>query len=101
MTVPTVHHWLAGDEFNADRMNEIGTAIAWIRNPPMVHVARKNTGQSISTNIWTKLSFDTLYNSFDPYDFWDSGTPDQLIIREPGWYSFEIQFSGVITVDTR
>jgi hypothetical protein len=100
--VPDVHHWLAGDDFNAQRMNEIGTAIDWIRNPPMVHVARKLTGQSISPlNTWVKISFDTVYNSYDPYGFFNAGTPDQLTVQVPGWYMCEIQFSGSISTDTR
>ena len=102
MSIPPVHHWLAGDDFNADRMNEIGDSINWIRNAPMTHVARRSTGQSIGVaNTWTKISFDTVFNSYDPYDFFDAGTPDQLTITEAGWYSFEISFSGVITTDTR
>lgn len=99
--VPAVHHWLAGDEFNAERMNEVAAAIDWIRNPPMVHVTRKLTGQSIPSGTWTKISFDTVVNGYDPYDFWQPGSPDQLTVTVPGWYSCEIQFSGVITVDNR
>jgi hypothetical protein len=101
MSVPEVHHWLAGDEFNANRMNEVGDLINWITNPPMVHVSRQSTGQVIPSNTWTKISFDTVVNSYDPYDFYDSGTPDQLTIREAGWYTCELSFSAVITVDSR
>lgn len=100
--VPSVHHWLAGDEFNSLRMNEIAAAIDFIRNPPMVHVARKLTGQLISpAATYNKVSFDTLYNSYDPYGMWSAGTPDQLTVQVPGWYMCELQFSGVITTDTR
>lgn len=101
MSVPAVHHWLAGDEFNATRMNEVANAIEWLRNPPMVHVARRSTGQAITANAWNLLSFDTLYNSYDPYGIWDVGNPGYLTFTEAGWYTCELQFSAAISVDSR
>lgn len=101
MSAPSVHHWLAGDEFNATRMNEIGTMIGWIRNAPMVHVARRNTGQAISSNTWTKISFDNVYNGYDTYGFFDFGNPDKVTITQAGWYTCELQFSAAIGVDSR
>jgi hypothetical protein len=102
MSIPNVHNWLAGDEFNAVRMGEISDAIQWLRNPPMVHVARRTTTQAIPSNTWTKISFNTLVNSYDPYGFWNAGTPDLITITEPGWYTCEVQLSFVGTAtDTR
>jgi len=101
MSVPNVHHWLAGEEFNATRMNEIGNLIKWIRNPPMVHVARRTTGQAITSNTWTKISFDTVFNSYDPYTFFDAGSPDKITVTEPGWYSCEIRIAMSTATDTR
>jgi len=102
MTIPNIHTWLAGDEFNAMRMNEVADAIAFLQNPPMVHVGRRLTTQSIPSSVWTKITFDTVYNGYDPYGMWDSGTPDQITIVEPGWYSCEVHLSLAATsTDTR
>ena len=91
-TVPPVHSWLAGDEMNAMRMNEIKDQIDFLRNPPMVHVARLNTAQTL-TNTWNFISFDTVVNSYDPYTMWDSGNPDQLTCTIAGWYWVQGQFA--------
>lgn len=94
MSVPVVHRWLAGDEFNAARMNEVAAAIEWLRNPPTVHLLRRSTAQTgIVATTWTKLTFDTVVNSYDPWDFYDALSPDTITIKEPGWYSIEMQFS--------
>lgn len=92
MSVPEIHHWLAGDSWNADRLNEVKTQIDWLRNPPMVHLRRRAT-QSITggTSVWTKVIFDTIVA--DPYGFYDAGTPDTVTVTEPGWYSCEIYCS--------
>ncbi len=90
MSVPDIHHWLAGDDFNATRMNEIRDQINWLRNPPTVHVARSITTQTIPFQTWTKVSFDTVVNSYDPYVFFDAGTPDRITITQAGWYTCEI-----------
>jgi hypothetical protein len=91
MTIPVIHNWMAGDEFNAERMNEVAAAIEFLRNPPMVRVNRNSaqTGFS-STGTWNKISFNNLYNNYDPWNMWDSGTPDTITFTEPGWYSCEI-----------
>jgi hypothetical protein len=96
MTVPAVHHWYAGDMWNATRMNEITNQINWMQNPPMVHLRRRTTTQSIPSAAWTKVSFDTVVNSYDPYDMYDSATdPTMVVFTEPGWYSCEIYSSWV------
>jgi|ERR1700754_3553599 len=102
MTIPSVHNWLAGDEWNADRLNEVGTAISFLRNPPFVRVGRRLTTQSVPTNTYTAISFDTVFNSYDPYDMFDAGTPTRVTIKEPGWYSCEgfLSLSATAT-DTR
>lgn len=94
-TAPSIHHWQAGDSMNAMRMNEIRDQIEWMQNPPMVHVGRRLTTQSFSggTGVAVKVSFDTVFNSYDPYGFFNAGTPDQLTITVAGWYSCEITTS--------
>lgn len=100
MTVaPTVHHWRAGDDVNAMRMNEIKASIDYIRNPPFAHVRRRTTTQTLTGSAWTKITFDQLVNSYDPYGMWDAGTPDRLTIDIAGWYIVQgvISFQGTAT----
>lgn len=94
-SVPTVHNWLAGDEINAVRMNEIAAQIDFVRNPPMAHVGRASSTQNLSGATWNKIVFDTLHST-DPYEMWDAGATDRLTCTIPGWYSVE----GVITVSS-
>jgi hypothetical protein len=94
-TIPPVHHWTAGEAMNDERMNEVTDAINWIRNPPMVHVSRQLTNQSIAVTTWTSVSFDTLDNNYDPYGMFDPGTPTQITCTVPGWYMVE----GVMIMD--
>lgn len=103
MTVPSIHHWLAGDAWNAARLNEVADTVSWLQNPPTIEVRRRTTTQAISGQSWTKVSFDTLVSSYDPYDMWDVGTPTQITFAEPGWYSCEIYttWSNFAAVDTR
>lgn len=91
-TAPPIHNWLAGDDFNADRMNEIGDQITFLRNPPMVHVARTITSQTLGQG-WNFISFDTVVNSYDPYGMFDSGSPDRISGQVAGWYTVEAQMS--------
>lgn len=86
-SVPNLHHWHAGDEVNAIRMNEIKDQINFLRNPPVCHVGRRLTNQSIATAGSWKVVFDTAF--YDPYEMWDAGTPDQITITVPGWYTYE------------
>lgn len=88
-SVPAIHTWSAGDDMNAARMNEIKTSIDFLRNPPMVHVGRTLTTQAATVGTFTKTSFDTLYNSYDPYGMWNAGTPTALTCTIPGWYTIE------------
>lgn len=89
---PDVHYWLAGDEMNAVRANEIKAQIDWLRNPPMVHVTRLSTAQTLTGN-WNIISFDTLVNSYDPYEMWDIGTPDVITAQVAGWYYVLTRFA--------
>lgn len=91
VSVPELHHWLAGEDMSATRMNEIKAQIDFLRNPPMVHVAR-NAAQTLSSG-WNAISFDTVLNGYDPYDMWDISDPSAVYSRVPGWYSVEGQFS--------
>ena len=91
--VPVVHHWLAGEDMNAERMNEIKAQIDFLRNPPMVHVARFTTIQTLTGGTWNAISFDLVINSYDPYDMFDSGQPTKVFSQVPGWYTVEGQFS--------
>jgi hypothetical protein len=93
--VPTVHHWRAGDEMNADRMEEIKDAIDFLRNPPTARVMRLVSSQNLPAGARTAITFDTLYNSYDPYGMWSAGTPDRLTCQVPGWYAVE----GVLNLD--
>lgn len=96
--VPNQHHWLAGEPMNAARMNEIATTIDWLRNPPMVHVGRTLTNQALTgTNATNVVSFDTLFNSYDPYDMWDPAAPTKLTCTVPGWY--DVGFAAIVSVD--
>lgn len=94
-TAPAIHHWKAGDEWNADRMTEVSNAISWMLNPPMVHVKRALSDQSIAVTTWTSISFDTLVSSYDPYGMWNAATPTQITAQIPGWYMCE----GVICMN--
>jgi hypothetical protein len=98
--VPETHHWLAGDAMNADRMNEVRDAIEWLRNPPMVHVRRRLTTQSLPGNQWNKIVFDQIANSYDPYGMFDTGATDRITATVPGWYSYEgvLAINGTATV---
>lgn len=91
-SVPPIHHWLGGDELNASRMNEIKDSIDFLRNPPMVHVRRRNSsfGFTAASGSWFAVSFDTLVNSYDPYGMWNVSQNAQLTIQVPGWYSCEM-----------
>ncbi len=84
---PSVHYWSAGDDMDAVRMNEIKDAIEWLRNPPLVHVQRLLSNISLPVNTWTTVEFDTEY--VDPYEMYDSGTPDTVTVTVPGWYTVE------------
>jgi hypothetical protein len=107
MSVPTIRHWLAGDKWNAENLNEIGDQINWLKNPPMIHLRRRNTVQTITggTNVWTKVRFDTLVNNYNPFEFTIdlASAPDILFVQEPGWYSCEIYtaWQSFGAVDTR
>jgi hypothetical protein len=98
-SVPTIHRWLAGDEANAVRFNEIRDQINFLRNPPMAHVQQRVSTQTFNTPpvAWQTMTFDTLVNSYDPYDMWDPAAPDRLTITVPGWYNCEIAVSVVQT----
>jgi hypothetical protein len=91
-TAPSVHNWLAGDDMNADRMNEIADQISFLRNPPMIHVTRTLTTQAL-TQGWNFINFDTVVNGYDPYDMFDSGAPDRITCQIAGWYTVEGQMS--------
>jgi hypothetical protein len=91
--IPVTHHWLAGDEMNADRMNEVRDAIEFLRNPPAVHVRRRLTAQTGITGTWTKILFDQVV--YDPYGMFDSGNSDRITATIPGWYTYE----GVISLN--
>lgn len=95
-SAPDVHHWRAGDDMSALRMNEIKTAIDFIRNPPFAHIRRRTTTQSLTGAAWNKVVFDQLANSYDPYGMWDAGATDRLTIEVPGWYIVQggISFTG-------
>lgn len=99
--LPEIHHWLAGDAVNAIRMNEIGDQIKFMMNPPLVHVARRLTQQAVAGTSYAKVSFDTVIS--DPYGMFDAGTPDQVMVTVPGWYSCEIvvAWASFGAVDTR
>lgn len=88
-TSPPVHNWLAGDAMNAARMNEIAAQMSFLRNPPMVHVQRALTAQTITTATWNFINFDTVVNSYDPYDMFDAGTPNVITAQLAGWYTIE------------
>lgn len=89
--IPNLHHWKAGDEVSAMRMNEIKAQIDFLRNPPMCHVARRLTNQGAAVG-GTAVIFDTAF--YDPYEMWDAGSPDHITVTVPGWYTYE----GVITM---
>lgn len=90
--VPSTHHWLAGDEMNADRMNEIRDSINWLRNPPVVQVRRRLTTQTgFVANAWKKIEFDQAV--YDPYTMFDISVPDRITATVPGWYSYEAVIS--------
>lgn len=91
-SAPIIHHWRGGDEMNASRMNEIKDSIDFLRNPPMVHVRRRNTNFSFTASSGTffVVTFDTLVNSYDPYGMWNPVTNGLLTIQVPGWYSCEM-----------
>lgn len=88
-SAPPIHRWHAGDEMNAARMQEIKDAIDWLRNPPMVHVSRRNTNQNATANVWTDVSFDTTVNNYDPYNMWDISDPTKVYCTVAGWYTYE------------
>lgn len=98
--IPVTHHWLAGEDMNADRMNEVAAAIEFLRNPPMIHVRRRLTAQSLTGSVWNKISFDQVVNSYDPTGMFDAGTPDRVTAQVPGWYSYEARISVVGTATT-
>lgn len=89
---PPIHHWLGGDELNATRMNEIKDSIDFLRNPPTVHVRRRNSNFAFtaSSGIYFAVPFDTLVSNYDPYGMWDPVQNAQLTIQVPGWYSCEM-----------
>lgn len=95
---PPIHHWLGGDDMNAARMNEIKDSIDFLRNPPMVHVRRRSSNFTFTaaSGSYFSIPFDTLVNSYDPYDMWDVGSPDVITIQVPGWYACEMvgQWAG-------
>lgn len=86
---PPVHRWRAGDAMNALRMNEITASLNWLRNPPTVHVGRTLTNQNATTGVYTFVSFDTNYNSYDPYNMWDISDPTKVYAQVAGWYTYE------------
>ncbi len=86
---PAIHRWKAGDAMNAVRMNEIRDAIEWLVNPPMVHVGRTLSNQTAAANTFTNISFDTTYNSYDPYNMWDISDPTKVYATVAGWYTYE------------
>jgi hypothetical protein len=100
MSIPNVHHWKAGDEVSALRMNEIKDQINFLRNPPACHVARRLSNQSIAAAGGHVVVFDTAF--YDPYEMWDPGDPDHITVTVPGWYTYEgvIQMTNA-AVDTR
>lgn len=92
--VPPVHYWLAGDAMTAVRMNEIKAQIDWLRNPPVVHVARLLTAQTgLLDDDYTIITFDTVVNSYDPYDMWDAGDPTKVTAPVSGWYTVFAQYA--------
>jgi hypothetical protein len=97
--VPSIHRWLAGDEVNAVRANEIKDLIDFLRNPPTVHVRRRlsNFAFTAASGSYFTVTFDTLVNSYDPYGMWDVGATDRLTIKVPGWYSCEMVTAWVGT----
>lgn len=90
---PDVHYWFAGDEMNAERMNEIKEQIDFLRNPPMVHVTRISTTQTLTGAAWSFINFDTVVNNYDPYNMWDVSDPDAVYATIAGWYVAQAQFS--------
>lgn len=96
---PPIHHWLGGDELNADRMNEIKDSIDFLRNPPMAHVRRRLSNQTIVTNTWHSVAWDEAVS--DSYSTWSEAT-FSLKIAVPGWYSCEMVIAwGGTATDTR
>jgi hypothetical protein len=84
---PPVHYWKAGDAMNAEVLNEIGTAIDWLTDPPLVHVTMITGSITLPVATWTNVAFTTAIS--DPYDMWDIGTPDTITVNVPGWYTVE------------
>lgn len=96
--VPPIHYWNAGDDMNASRMNEIADTINWMRDTPMVHVGRTLTNQATSaSSALNTASFDTLFNSYDPYDMWDPAAPTVVTAQVSGWY--DIEYGMVLSLD--
>lgn len=93
--VPIVHHWKAGDDMNAERMQEIKSVIDFLRNPPTVRVMRLSTTQAMTVNGRTTVVFDTLYNSYDPYGMWNVSASDRITCQVAGWYAVE----GVLSMN--
>lgn len=91
-TAPPIHHWLGGDDMNADRMNEIKDSIDFLRNPPTIHVRRRNSNFTFTaaSGSYFSIPWDTVVNSYDPYGMWNAGTPTLLTIQVPGWYACEM-----------
>lgn len=88
-TSPPIHHWQAGDEMNAVRMNEIVDSINWLRDPPLVDVQRLTSGnQSLPASTWTTITFDT--ENVDSYGMYDPTAPTLVTVTVPGWYAVEI-----------
>lgn len=94
-TVPIVHHWKAGDDMNAERMQEIKDVIDFLRDPPTVRVMRLGSTQAMTVNGRTTATLDTLYNSYDPYGMWNVSAPDRITCQVAGWYAVE----GVLCMD--
>lgn len=88
-TAPAIHHWLAGDEVNSSRLAEIASNIEFLRNPPTVRVGRLLSNQTIPINVWTTVTFDTVYNSYDPWGFYNAATPTLVTAAVAGWYMVE------------
>lgn len=95
--LPKVKVWTAGDQPNADGLNQVGYALKWLTNPPHAYIYQ-TSAQSTANAAWTAISFSAELRDTDT--MWTAGSPTRLTINSSGWWEFEYAIWWASAADT-
>jgi len=73
---------------DANFNTEVRNAALLMMNPPTASIRRASGSQSVTQNVLTVITMDTLnFDTEDPATpMWSSVNPSRITVRTPGWY---------------